>query len=74
MKDWTLISPDAEYVKETASTLLALARSPQDVRTARGGTEFWVPPYLADLYLSPTPAPEPAAPKPRRRTKKEGDE
>ena len=74
MKDWTLISPDAEYVKETASTLLALARSPQDVRTARGGTEFWVPPYLAELYLGPTPTPEPAAPKPRRRTKKEGDE
>lgn len=71
MKDWTLISPDPEYVKETASTLLALAHSPQDVRTARGGTEFWVAPYLADLYLSP--APEPAA-KPRRRTKKDGEE
>lgn len=71
MRDWTLISPDAEYVKETAQTLLALARSPQDVRTARGGTEFWVAPYLADLYANPTP--EPTA-KPRRRTKKDGEE
>ena len=72
MKDWTLISPAPEYVKETASTLLALASSPQDVRTARGGTEFWVPPYLAETYLRPTPEPEPV--KARRRTKKEGDE
>ena len=72
MKDWTLISPAPEYVKETASTLLALAESPRDVRTARGGTEFLIPPYLAEIYLRPTP--EPAAPKPRRRTKKDGEE
>jgi hypothetical protein len=72
MDDWTRIVPDREYVKETASTLLALARSPQDVRTAAGGTEFLIPPYLADLYL--TPAPEVEAPKPRRRSSKKEDD
>lgn len=65
--DWVTVVPAREDVKETARALLALARSPHDVRTVGTGHEFRVPPYLADLYNAP--------PKPRRRMKKEeGDE
>jgi len=60
--DWVTVVPAAGEVKEVARALLALAHSPHDVRTAGTGTEFRIPPYLADLYNAP--------PK-RRRPKKE---
>lgn len=66
-QDWVLITPGKEGPKVAAALLLELATSPADVRTASGGTEFRVPPYLAELY-NPTPAP---APKRRRAPKKE---
>lgn len=64
------VVPAREAVKETARALLALACSPHDVRTAGTGSEFRVPPYLADLYAVSV------APKPRRIVKKkeEGEE
>lgn len=62
------VVPAREAVKETARALLALACSPHDVRTAGTGSEFLVPPYLADLYAVSV------APKPRRRIKKEEGE
>lgn len=66
--DWSTVIPPKGKIEETALALLALCRSAQDVRTTNGGTEFRVPPYLADLYNAP-------ARTPRRRTKKEeGDE
>lgn len=64
--DWTTVVPEPGAVAETARELLALARSPHDVRTAGGGSEFRIPPYLADLYTAPA-----EAPKRRRSTKKE---
>ena len=69
MKDWAVVVPAAGEVKATAVALLALADSPADVRTDGNGSEFLVPPYLADRYNEST------RPKPRRRAKKEeGDE
>lgn len=73
--DWVTVVPDRDAIKAVARELLALARSPQDVRTDGNGSEFRIPPYLADLYTAPVPISTPAPePKPRRRTKKEGDE
>lgn len=73
--DWTTVVPAREDIAATARQLLALARSPHDVRTSAGGSEFRVPPYLADLYNAPEGDPfDPPEAKPRRRTKKEGDE
>lgn len=66
--DWVAVIPERGAVKETARALLALARAPQDVRTAAGGAEFLVAPYVADLYNAPAEAPAP-----RRRAKKEED-
>lgn len=68
MDDWSTVIPAPEAIVETAQALLALARDPRDVRTDGNGSEFRIPPYLADLYNAP--------PKPRRQTKskKEGDE
>lgn len=66
--DWTTVVPAPGDVAEVARALLALARSPHDVRTTAGGTEFRVPVYLADLYTAP------AAPKRRRAKKEEGEE
>lgn len=63
--DWTTVVPAPDRIQETARALLALARSPQDVRTDGNGSEFRIPPYLADLYTRPVP---------KRRSKKEGDE
>lgn len=60
--------PSREEIAETASALLALARTPLDVRTDGNGNEFVVPQYLADLYTAP------AAPKRRRTKKEEGTE
>ena len=69
MKDWAVVVPAPGQVKETAIVLLALAVSPADVRTGGNGSEFLVPPYLADRFNEST------RPKPRRRAKKEeGDE
>lgn len=70
MRDWVSVVPARDEVQATARALLALARSPQDVRTGGNGSEFLIPPYLADLYTAP-PQPEP---KPRRRIKKEEGE
>ena len=67
---WINIAPqEGGDVAALARELLALAHVPTHVRTDGNGTEFRVPKYVADLYLNP-----PEAPKPRRRTKKEGDE
>jgi len=67
--DWTTVVPAPGEIKAVARELLALAASPADVRTDGNGTEFRIPPYLADLYTAP------AAPKRRRAPKKEeGDE
>lgn len=68
MDDWTTVVPDPGDIVETARQLLALADDPTHVRTDGNGSEFRVPPYLAERYNTP---PEPKA---RRRTKKEGDE
>ncbi|TXS16335.1 hypothetical protein EAO70_12920 [Streptomyces sp. adm13(2018)] len=67
-KDWTVVVPAAGQVKETAVALLALADSPADVRTDGNGTEFLVPPALADRYH------ESLRPKPRRRAKKDEED
>lgn len=67
VKDWTVVVPAAGDVKETARALLALAGSPADVRTDGNGSEFLVPPELADRYN------ESLRPK-RRRAKKEEEE
>lgn len=64
--DWTLVMPAPGETKTVAAALLALARDPHHVRTTSGGTEFRIPPYLADLYNAP--------PKRRRTKKEEGDE
>ena len=64
--DWTSVVPAPGEASVVARELLALADDPADVRTARGGNEFLVPPYLADRYTAPAPR--------RRRSKKEGDE
>jgi hypothetical protein len=68
VKDWTVVVPAASDVKETARALLALADSPGDVRTDGNGSEFLVPPYLADRYT------ESLRPKPRRRAKKDEED
>lgn len=68
VKDWTVVVPPAAEVKATAIVLLALADSPADVRTDGNGTEFLVPPYLADRYN------ESLRPKPRRRAKKDEED
>ncbi|MEU7074730.1 hypothetical protein AB0B30_32515 [Streptomyces narbonensis] len=67
LKDWTVVVPAPGEVRETAQALLALADSPTDVRTDGNGTEFLVPPYLADKFN------ESLRPKPRRRAKKEDE-
>ena len=64
--DWTTVVPKPGDVKETDRALLALADSPAHVRTDSSGSEFRIPPYLADRYNAP--------PKSRRRKKEEGEE
>lgn len=69
--DWVTVIPARDEVKKTAQLLILLARSPFDVRTARGGNEFRIPPYLADLYhAEATPAPR----RSRRAKTEESDE
>ncbi|MER5705996.1 hypothetical protein [Streptomyces sp. NPDC002122] len=67
VKDWAVVVPAPGEVRETAQALLALADSPAHVRTDGNGTEFLVPPYLADKFN------ESLRPKPRRRAKKEDE-
>jgi len=67
--DWITVIPDPGEVKKVARDLLALASSPAHVRTDGNGSEFRIPPYLADLY-SPAPAPKKRAAK----KKEEGEE
>jgi hypothetical protein len=66
--NWITVLPGPGEVAEVARALLALASSPAHVRTDGNGSEFRIPPYLADLY-SPAPAP-----RKRPAKKKEGDE
>jgi len=66
--DWITVIPGPGELKQVARDLLALASSPAHVRTDGNGSEFRIPPYLADLY-SPAPAP-----RKRPAKKKEGDE
>ena len=66
--DWITVIPGPGEVAKVARALLALAASPAHVRTDGNGSEFRIPPYLADLY-SPAPAP-----RKRPAKKKEGDE
>lgn len=64
--DWQVIVPGEGEVRDVAVLLLSLADDPAHVQTQRGGSEFRVPPYLADRFTQP-------APKPRaRRTKESG--
>jgi len=54
---WVPIIPGAGESRDVAVLLLGLADSPDDVRTARGGAEFLVAPYVADRFTQPDPAP-----------------
>lgn len=65
MDGWVHVIPARGEIAATAAELLALARDPRDVRTDGNGSEFVVPPYLAELYNAPAAAPK------RRRTKKD---
>lgn len=48
---WAVIVPeDRAHVVYTVRGLLAMADSPADVLTQRGGTEFLVPEALADRF------------------------
>lgn len=48
---WALVVPETrEQLAATARALLAVAASPADVRTQRGGTEFLVPEAVAERY------------------------
>lgn len=67
---WINIAPEqGGDIPTLARALLALAHVSSHVVSQGNGSEFLVPQYLADAYMTP-----PEAPKPRRRTKKEGDE
>ena len=65
--DWVAVVPAKGQEERVARELLALAQHPGHVRTQGNGLDFIVPPYLAELYITP-PAPK------RRRTKKEEGE
>lgn len=66
--DWQVIVPGAGEVPEVAVLLLGMADDPAHVRTQRGGSEFLVPPYLAERFTQPDPKTRPRA----RRTKESG--
>ena len=51
--DWTTVVPAPGDIRATALALLKLAHTPSDVRTDGNGSEFRVPPYLAELYNKP---------------------
>lgn len=58
--DWVTVIPPAGLLKETARVLVDLADRPGDVRSQGNGSEFLVPPALAEAYEKAT------APKPKR--------
>lgn len=58
MTNWQPIVPGAGEAQEVARLLLSLADDPAHVRTQRGGSEFLVPPYLAERFTQPEPEPE----------------
>ena len=69
MNDWVPIIPGSgDSLRDIAVLLLALADSPDDVRTTRGGSEFVVAPYVAERFTRPEPESAP-----RRRARKKGD-
>lgn len=65
MNDYETVIPQPGAIAETARQLLAVADTPSQVLTHRGGTEFSVPAHVAQRYR------ESLAPKPRGRSKKE---
>ena len=66
MSDWQPIVPGAGEAQEVARLLLALADDPAHVRTQRGGSEFLVPPYLAERFTQPEPEKPKRQPRARR--------
>lgn len=69
MSEWQPIVPGAGEAQEVARLLLALADDPAHVRTQRGGSEFLVPPYLAEKFTEPEPKPKTTKPRARRTNK-----
>lgn len=63
MTDYELVIPAAGEIAATARALLAVADHPNQVLTHRGGTEFSVPPHVAQRWR------ESLSPKPRGRSK-----
>jgi len=61
---WVTVVPEPGKVKEAVTLLLAAAEFPEHVLSQRNGTEFLVPPYVADAYNAP------AAAVPKRRARK----
>lgn len=55
--DWVPVIPGQDGIKAAAQELLTIAGDPALVRTAGNGTEFLVPSWVADAFVSP-PAPE----------------
>ena len=64
--DWVSVIPAPDMIRDAAVLLLSLANDPRDVRTDGNGSEFRIPPYLAERYNP--------APVPKRRTKREDGE
>lgn len=67
--DWVTVVPGEGELVTTARLLLDLA-DPREVLTASNGTEFLVPPEVADAYHARTAPPESSAPavsQPKRR-------
>ena len=76
MKEWSVVIPGWGEIGAVARALLDLADDPTHVRTSGNGSEFLVPPYLADRYNQASPEPEPDTEpvrRPRRRLKKQED-
>lgn len=65
--DWVTVVPADGELQATAQALLAVA-DPKDVLTASNGTQFLVPPEVADAYHAARSTP--AAPKRRGRAPK----
>lgn len=61
--DWLLVVPAAGRLKETATELLRLAGDPSLVRTEGNGTEFLVPPAVAQAFTAPIRRSKPRAPR-----------
>jgi hypothetical protein len=67
-KGWVIVVPARGDVADTARALLSVATSVHDVRSQRGGREFLVAPYVADLFGKSEEQPK----RPRTRRSKEG--